>query len=337
MSEEKIDEVSTQQTESSHKKRTTSWRTVGILLSAFSVVILILVAGYSGYYLLNNNAHLASIASQSQNQLQQMQSDISALKTANDSAQQAMQQSAADVKDLKQAMADFTKQSQGNQEKWIFIEARHYVKLAQMSLQFSHDVPQAVFLLKTADQELSHSSNANATAIRATLASDVATLQAMPSVDVAGLYLKLVALNKQIDQLPLQALPSNVQVLAPSPVQNESIWRRGWREIGKSLQNIVTIRHNVNGAMPLVTPEQKAFLYQNLHALVAEATWGLIHQQPAIYQTSLQQLAEWVQRYFVVDAPLTKAMLNDLVQLGKIDIHPVMPALTTTLTAFDGV
>lgn len=338
MSEEKVDEVSIIPSEDTKKKLGMSWRNIGILCSAFSIIVLIGVASVSGWYLMNTNMHLAAIATQSQNQLRELQSDFIALKATTDSAQQAAQQSVTDVKELKQTMTDFTKESQGNQEKWMFIEARYYVKLANDNLQFSRPIPQVIFLLKNADQELSHVSNAKATEIRASIANDLATLQAVPLVDVAGLYLKLSALNNQLDQLPLQVMQSNIQQPTASSVeQNESVWRRGMHEVWKSLQNIVIVRHNTNGAMPLVTPEQKAFLYQNLHAMVAQSAWGLLNQQPVIYQASLQQLTEWIKHYFVLDAPATKAMLNDLSQLEKIDIHPTVPTLTTTLQAFNGV
>lgn len=335
MSEEKIENTQIEVTE---KKSGMSWRNIGILCATFSIIVLIVVTAYSGWYLMTTNMHLATVASQSQNQLQQLQSDLNTLKAATDSAQQVAQQSVNDVKDLKQAMMDFTKESQGNQEKWLFVEARYYVKLANDSLQFSHNVPQAIYLLKAADQELSQLSNSKATDIRASIANDLTSLQSMPLVDITDLYTKLSALNNQIDQLPLPLMQTNMQQPAASnSAQNESMWRRGLREIGRLLQNIVIVRHNTNGAGPLVTPEQKTALYQNLHNMASQAIWGLLNQQQAIYQGSLQQLTGWIKRYFVLDAPQTKAILNDLAQLEKIEIHPTVPALTTTLQAFNGV
>jgi len=127
------------------------------------------------------------------------------------------------------------------------------------------------------------------------------------------------------------------QKSATAVTQNESVWQRGLHEMWRSLKTIVVVRNNLNGSMPLVTPEQKAFLYQNVHAMIAQSTWALLNQQPAIYQSSLQQLTEWIKRYFVLDAPQTRAMLNDLSQLEKIDIHPPTLTLMNTLQAFNGV
>ena len=76
------------------------------------------------------------------------------------------------------------------------------------------------------------------------------------------------------------------------------------------------------------------FLYQNLHSMVEKIMWATLHQQPRIYQASLTQLTEWVQRYFVQDADVTRAMLADLNQLQKINIAPLLPNLDDALHAF---
>jgi uroporphyrin-3 C-methyltransferase len=89
--------------------------------------------------------------------------------------------------------------------------------------------------------------------------------------------------------------------------------------------------------MPLMIPEQKTFLYQNLHAMLAQTIWALLHKQPVIYQSSLQQVATWIKQYFVSDASSTCAVLSDLTQLEKIDVHPPTPTITNTLQVFNGV
>ncbi len=339
MSQEKVEEVTLIQPENAEKKSRLSWRSIGMLCAAFSFVVLILVGGYSGWYLMSANMRLATFVTQSQNQLQQLQSELSALKETSSSVQQLAQQSVEDVKNLKQTMTDFSKESQGNQEKWLLTEARYYTKLANDNLQFSRNIPLAIFLLKAADQEMSHVTDSKAAEIRKNLATDIANLQVAPQVDVPGLYMKLTALNNQLDQLPLQAMQSNLQepkpVLADAP--SESVWKRGFHETWRALKNIVVVRYNPNGSMPLVTPEQKAFLYQNIHAMLAQSTWALLHQQPDIYQSSLQQLTQWIKRYFVLDASATQGVLNEIAQLEKVDIHPPAPLVTNTLQAFNGV
>ncbi len=331
MSDEKIDEITS---EPSRKKSSLSWRSIGIFCSAFSIVVLILAGGYACWSFINANMQMTSLLHQTQSQLQQVQSDLSTLKTQTALAQQA---STDDLKNLKQIITKLSEEKQNNQEKWQFIEARYYVKLANNNLQFMHHVPSAISLLKLSDQILSQMANPKASEIRKAIAIDITNLQRLPQIDLAGLYSKLMALNNQLDQLPLQA---KQKVPEPSSIvseQNQTAWQRSMHMIWNALKSLVVVRYNPNGSMPLMTPDQQVFLYQNLHAMLQQSIWALLNQQPEIYQTSLQQLTEWINRYFVPDASMTRAVLNTISQLERTDLHPPALTLMNTLEAFNGV
>jgi len=339
MSNERKDEVATTQLVGTKKTLRFSWINIGILCSAFSIVVLIVVGSYSGWYLITANTQLAKLAVESQSQLQQLEADFSVVQKNVSSTQQIVQQFADDTKNLKQTVNDISQIKQGNQEKWLLAEAHYYVKLANDNLQFSRNIPLAITLLKMADQEVSHITNPELIEVRKVIATDIANLQSAPQVDVAGLYMKLTALNSQLDQLPLLAQQKNLQEEKPvaAAEQKQMWWQRGLYASWQALQSIVVVRYNPNGLMPLMVPEQKTFLYQNLHAMLAQAIWALLHQQPAIYQSSLQQVIAWIKQYFILDAPMAHAVLSDLTQLEKIDVYPPTPTITNTLQAFNGV
>ncbi len=338
MQDEKIENDAMTQPNHADKPPRLPWRFIGILCSLFSIVVLIVVGGYAGWGLMRVNTQLAASVVQTNNQLQQLQSDFNSLKTETTLMQQTTQQSADEIKILTKNITDLSQEKQGNQEKWLLFEARYYVKWANENLQFLHNVPMAIFLLKLADQGISHLADPKMAEIRKAIATDLANLQGVPQVDIAGLYMKLAVLNNQLDQLPLQAKQSNLQEPKPSITeQKQTIWQRGLHAAWQALQNLVVIRYNSKGQMPLIMPEQQAFLYQNLHAMLAQSIWALLNRQPDIYQSSLQQLTVWIERYFALDAPMTRAVLTDLTQLEKTDIHPPVPTLANTLQAFNGV
>lgn len=258
MSDEKITEM--ERAEPNNKK-SFSWLNIGILCSAFAVIVLIFMAGYGFWYLLSANMSLATVAKQSQNQVQQLQSDLNALKSDIDSTQQTMQQSIDDIKNLKQTVSNLPQLKQDNQTK----EFQDYI---------------------------------------------------------SSIYLKLVALGVQLDQLPLQQITQTSQSNAVID-QNQTRWQRGLQIIWKALQNIIIVRHHSDGLMPLITAEQQSLFYQNLHAILAQSIWALLYKQPEVYQSSLQQLVTQIKRYFVLDAPLTRSVLNDLMQLEKVNVKPI--------------
>lgn len=338
MQDEKIENNTVAQPNHEDKPPRFSWKFIGILCSLFSIIVLIAVGGYAGRVLLKANTELATSVTDAHNQLQQLQSDFNALKSETNLMQQTTQQSADEIKELSKNIAKLSEEKQGNQEKWLLFEAHYYVKWANENLQLSGNVARAIFLLKLADQEISSIADSKMIEIRKAIATDLARLQGIPQVDVAGLYTKLVALNNQLDQLPLQVKQSNLQEPKPSAIeQKQNMWQRGLHAVWQALQNLVIIRDNSKGQMPLILPEQQTLLYQNLHAMLAQSIWGLLNRQPVIYQSSLQQLIGLIERYFALDVPITRAVLTDLNGLEKMDIYPPLPTLTSTLQAFNGV
>jgi uroporphyrin-3 C-methyltransferase len=319
----------------SKKIRSFSWDTIGMVFLALSVLAL-LISGYFTYcYFAKSYAALAL----SVNHLQeaQKQNATNDLQKNLELATQSIQQLQDNVKQLQQNMTLVTQTEQGSKETVSVAEAHYYVKLANTELQYADNVPSAILLLKLADDALHSLSDIKLDNVRKALANDIANLQSVPVVDVTGIYMRLIALNNQIDrlQLPNKIQTSDLETSQTNVEPKQVWWKRSLQATWEALQKIVVVRYNQNGSLPLVTPEQQQFLYQNLHAMVAEAIWGLLHHQPVIYQTSLQQITTWVKQYFVPDSSITQAIILELGQLQTIDIHPKTSALTDSLGAFD--
>jgi uroporphyrin-3 C-methyltransferase len=310
------------------------WGNIGILGAIFSVSVLVLVGSYGYFHLIAVNKQAAAAATTAQNQLQQLQADFIELQKSAS----AVEQLADDIKSLRQSVNTLAQAKQSSQTQWLMEEARYFVKLANHNLQFAHNVQLAMTLLKLADREVSAIDKADVQGsnLRRALAADIAHLHSTPQVDVAGLYMKLMALNGQLDKLPLLIKQANIpESNTPvTPEQKQEWWQRGLHSSWQVLKSMVIVRYNRNGLVPLMTPDQQVFLYQNLHALLAQATWALLHQQSIIYQTSLQQTVVWIKQYFLLESPMTQAVLSDLVQLEKIDVQQSVPSITDSLKAF---
>ena len=66
------------------------------------------------------------------------------------------------------------------------------------------------------------------------------------------------------------------------------------------------------------------YLQHNLQLLLQQAQWALLHDEPAIYQSSLQQFQESVQTNFASDSVITQTIMQTINQLKKIDF-PTFP------------
>lgn len=227
---------------------------------------------------------------------------------------------------------------QGDADNERVLEARHWVKLANDQLQFLHDFSMAVTLLQRADRVLDTVHDSNALALRQLLASDITHLQAAPEVNITALYLQLNALNKQIDQLPLPINPMKVASPPDLSTPEETTWpwwKRGLHQSWQMLQHIVVVRYNDARALPLVLPEEKIFLYQNLHAQFESILWAVLYRNTEVYQASLERAINWIQQYFLQEAPLTKTVLQQLQALQQVNIEQPSANLAETLTRFD--
>lgn len=224
-------------------------------------------------------------------------------------------------------------QSGYNRDEWRVVQAEFLVKLANDKLQFENNVTQAVQLLQLADQEIRNSNDVKLMEIRKTLAQDIATLQAIPPVDVSGLYARLSALNQEVNKMPL---PNKPVVQNESLQVNENLpwWKQGLHQTWQGLKQIVVVRYNEKGKLPLAAPDVQEFIYQNVHAALEKAMWALLHKNPNIYKASLHQAADWIRNYFVVDSPITQSVLTNLNQLEQIDLKPNLPNLAESLQGF---
>mgnify|MGYP002336342336 CR=1 FL=1 len=201
-------------------------------------------------------------------------------------------------------------------------------------MQFENNTITAISLLQRADGEMRNLSDSRLSDVRQALASDISMLQAVQQVDTVGIYARLNALNEQVTKLPLPAKPEiNI---AQQNKNNDALpwWKRGLQQTAASLQKIVVVRYNPNGALPLLTPEQQGFLYLNLQAVLEKSMWGLLHKQPDIYRSSLQQASDWTKKYFVQDSPITQAVINEIDSLQQVDVHPVIPKTLVSIAAF---
>jgi uroporphyrin-3 C-methyltransferase len=322
---EQLTNADIQPPETPRRKR--SW--CGLFL--FLLMLIILAAGIYGYICLHKrnialNHQLTELKQQSQADRENFTSIQSTLKDVQEGTQKA--RDLADQQE--QMMADWKATQKGDLQKWYVAEAQYLVKLANDQLQYTHDTQMALNLLQRADQVLKNVDAANVEAIRKSLANDIASVQGDPQTNLTNLYLRLNNLNSQIDKLPLPALPLPDAKQKEINVDGLPWWKAGLKRSWETLRHIVIVKNTAN-TLPLVLPDEKLFLYQNLHAQLETAMWAVLHRNVDVYNTSLDRAIDWVQLYFAQDDEQTKTTLQTLQELRKTDISVPKTDLTQTL------
>lgn len=305
---------------------------------SFFMLALILIGCGCYFYYQHVNSSYARLFTAATTQAIANQQQLEALQKSVSVLQEADQQSQAVATKQQQMINEWEAAQKGDLEKWYVAEAEYLVKLANDHVQFTHNMTLAITLLQRADQILSQVQDSRLLEIRKSIAANLANLQASQPIDTTKVYVQLTALNNLIDQLPLpiNPLPANTQQTTITTNDPEATWwQKGLSHTWQALSKIVIVRNTSQNSLPLVLPEEKIFLYQNLHAQMESAMWGVLHHNAAVYQLSLMRASAWIQKYFTPESPMVKSTLQQLQQLQSLNLQTPMVNLNATMQLFD--
>jgi len=305
----------------------------GLGLLLWFILLLIVAAG--GFYGWQQLQTLQARLAKNEQMLKQIpalqQNLINQFQTSTQNTAQQMQLLQSNIARLNNLVT-------GNENDWQLIETWHLLQLASLSLDFEKNIPATLSLLQLANQRLYLISDPNLNTVRQLLVNDITSLRAIKPVDVSGIYMQLQSLRTQVLQMPLvnKQYHSNAQrnLLAQQVTNSTSYWGKTVNILGQALSQVLIIRHRTAPLEPLLAPDQEVILKQNLYWLFEQAQWAVLHQQPQVYQSSLQQLSQLITQYFQLNTQVN-IVLQTLTQLQQIDINPALPNLNNLLDELD--
>ncbi|GAB4223438.1 MAG: hypothetical protein Tsb005_18500 [Gammaproteobacteria bacterium] len=226
----------------------------------------------------------------------------------------------------------------------VLLSIKHLLYLAELNLQFMHDIDATIDLLKLADEQLQPLSDTHIVSLRQTLAQNLLALQAIKQIDTAGYLVKLTTIAEQVQHLPLlpglskqdfSSLPTSTKEKTHSRISSATVdnaphsknWRQYADNLWQQMKQLVVIRHWEQPIEPLLAPGQRVFLEQNLQLYIEQAKWALLRSNNSIYQDSLRNCINLIKKYFDTNEVTTKAVLEQLNALSSINIAPAVPDL----------
>lgn len=233
-------------------------------------------------------------------------------------------------------LQQLTQGKEGNAIGWIIAEIDYLVQQANLVLQTNHDKTVALSLLQAAYQKIMNNSDIRLYPINQALNHDINALQTAPAVDRAELLSRLTNINQQIQQLPLVPNYLNQKATSEPITKNNTTQVSPWQiALAKSLEMMrqIVIIQKHQAVTPLLSDEQALFLRQNIMLMLGQAQWAVLQNNQVIYNKSLQQTIEWLQRFFIVNPSTNQTLLAQLKELQKININPALPLPTMTLAA----
>lgn len=299
------------------------------LISKILLLIIVAATIATGIFQYQNNKKTLALLTNSQKQIAADQKNI-----------QQLQKNVADLSNqIRQHQTAFAnlQLNPNDHTGWVVAETNYLAQLANYNLVFIRDVPTTIALLKAADQRLASLNSAAYAQARQLLADAIVALEAVPQVDVAGLLAQINALQMQATQLPILQLASPTETLNNDQQTNTVTpnWQSGLNKSLETFQKLIVIRHSNHPVEPLLPAQQQAYLQQNIQLLLQQAQWAALRGQSTIYQASLQQAMDWIQRYFVANATITDTMVKAITDLQKINIQPALPDIKNVLQTLE--
>jgi uncharacterized protein HemX len=241
---------------------------------------------------------------------------------------------------LEQLYADL---SRGRDEA-VMVEVERLVAMASQELSIGGNLATALAALQTADVRLARTDSARFLPLRRVIARDIERLKVAPTVDIAGMALKLDQLAAGVDSWSLvsDASPAS-PAAAPAPSAESQLpspgmpWWERWiarlqAELGE-YRDLVRLRQVETPSALLLLPQQQQLVRQQIKLRLLNARQALLMRNDRLFRADLAEAQALITRYVDVKQPGVAAALATLKQLGSTGLSVDVPQIQDSLAA----
>jgi len=229
---------------------------------------------------------------------------------------------------LDKVLDELSREQDTDERDWLHAEAAYLLRLANQRLLLERDVEGAAALLRTADARLREADNPALVPVRREIASELAALEAVPTVDRTGLYL---ALNAQQELIAGQPLAQDIEEMTADAAIEETPtgdWQQQLSRFGNELKDLVTVRKHDEALEALIAPEQESYLRQSVRLVLEQSQLALLKEEQALYEASLDKALTLVRGYYDTDASGVQSVIARLEELKQRSIRPELPDIS---------
>ncbi|MGD8743002.1 MAG: uroporphyrinogen-III C-methyltransferase [Granulosicoccaceae bacterium] len=224
---------------------------------------------------------------------------------------------------------------------WAVAETAYYLELANARLQLLRDAPTALQALRLADARLQKLGDPAFVPVRELLAKEIAALEALPAVDLTGAALALGGLATQIPNLPLHAPVSTARSAADTAAVADSgtaaaddttpRWREEAAKIWAVMRELVQVRRTDKRIEPLLSADEQRLLIANLQLQLQTARYAVLARDTQLLHDSVGTARDWLLQFYDQDSAATRAVVERLDELGKLELAPALPDISAGL------
>lgn len=225
-----------------------------------------------------------------------------------------------------------------DRQQWLVAEAQYLLRLANQRIMMAGDVEAAKALLVSADEIARQLESIDYLPLRSAVADDLAALRSVSNIDKEGIYLRLSALIRQIDQLKAFEIPKPPQAEKKDKAESwKERLQQGYDAAIAKVGRYVQVRRRDVPYTALMDPQWEGLVRQNLRMLLEQAQMALLMGNQALYEDSLKRAGHWVKEFFDADKQAATAMADGLTALQGETVSVALPDISGSLRALNEV
>jgi len=315
----------------------------GRLLVHAALALALAAAALSAWQWLQGERHASALQQALTERLAQFDKEVRASRASSTHAEELATKTSAKTALLEgkveasgaqqEALQTLYLELANHRDAWTIAEVEQLLITAGHQLQLAGNVKSALLAMQTANSRLQQIDKPQLLPLRMAIEEDIQRLQAVPSIDIVSMSLKLATLAEAADTLPLMSTRHPVPASATLPDWSTQPWRRLTQEIWHDLKNMIRIERVDQPEAPLLAPEQAYFLRENLRLRLLSARLALLQHDDITYHADLRLIEGWLLRHFDTREAATRAALETLQQLSSGDIVIELPDISASLNA----
>jgi uroporphyrin-3 C-methyltransferase len=224
-----------------------------------------------------------------------------------------------------------------NHEAAVLTEVEQLVAMASQQLRLNGNVKSALLALQSADEPLAKLNTAQATQLSEVLGNDINTLREFPQVDRLEATAQLEKLAQLCEHLPLisERQPTEVQPVKVAAVQDEAVAKAKnfGAKIWDKFKGFVSIDRIDNPEPPLLSPDHRFYLRENLKLRLLTARIALMQRDAVSYQADLKSANDWLLQYYDTNHPNGEKAIALIEQLSEHQVALEIPEVTASIEA----
>ena len=262
----------------------------------------------------------------------------------------------SDVQVLSDAVAALRGEFGRSVDRWSLEEVERLMVIANQRLQLAADTKLAGNALKLADSRLRKLVDADPALgpVRKMLADEIASLDNVATVDVAGTLNALSALSRSVDDLPLAGdVVGNVKgtgadsaaaedeaveerVSADPADDDSSLWAAG-KNFLADLGALVQVERDGKSRAPILSVELRLMVFEKTKLILESCQLAFLREQGRergdVYASRMEAAKNWVTANFDTESAAVDAWLKRWAVLAAVSPEVELPDISASLRA----